>query len=108
MDTGLSKPRPGDRSPREIGFSWFPAGNTETNDEWRHGNVFRQISRPDGGGMSALDDPEEFRRGLARFNAIYAEEFTRRYRWGKTPAIFEDEPIEASLVELFEWQKKHF
>ena len=54
--------------------------------------------------MSAFDDPEQFRLGLAKFNAIYAHEFTREYRRGKTPAIFQDEPIEdkPNLVELFE------
>jgi hypothetical protein len=56
--------------------------------------------------MSAFDDREQFRQGLAKFNAIYAHEFTREFRRGKTPAVFEDEPIKdtPNLVELFERQ----
>lgn len=58
--------------------------------------------------MSALDDREEFRRGLAAFCAIYAHEFTREARRGQSPAIFTDEPIEEkpNLVEMFEQEVK--
>lgn len=58
--------------------------------------------------MSAFDDPEQFRIGLAALNAMYAHEWTREFRRGKKPAIFEDEPIEdkPNLVELFEKQLK--
>ena len=56
--------------------------------------------------MTSFDDPEQFRIGLAKFYAIYQHEFTREYRRGKTPAVFEDEPIQTSLVELFEGQLK--
>jgi hypothetical protein len=58
--------------------------------------------------VSVFDDPETFRIGLAKFNALHAHEFTREYRRGKTPAIFQDEPIEdaPNLVEMFEWQLK--
>ena len=58
--------------------------------------------------MSVLDDPEKLRRGLAKFQALHAHEFTREYRRGKYPPIFEDEPIEdvPNLVEMFESQLK--
>jgi hypothetical protein len=56
--------------------------------------------------LSTFDDPDECRFGLMRLYAIYAHEFTRAYRPGKTPAIFEDEPIGPSLVELCERERQ--
>jgi hypothetical protein len=58
--------------------------------------------------MSVFDDPEKWRIALAKFNALHAHEFTREFRKGKTPAIFDDEPIEdaPNLVEMFERRLK--
>jgi hypothetical protein len=58
--------------------------------------------------MSVFDDPEKWRIALAKFNALHAHEFTREFRRGKYPPIFQDEPIEdkPNLVEMFEQQKE--